>query len=137
MRSPHKFQQMFGRRSLLQSRVLHQGDPDRHPVAVLPSYAVDVQFTDVCKIRRQRGRSSFELSATLLVQSDWRLWIDDFADAVQHAPTNEVEVSAKPATLERKDIQSTKPVLVWQLSHTSDHACGQALYARHQSDVSS
>ncbi len=38
-------------------------------------------------------------------------------------------VSAKPATLERKDIQSTKPVVVWQLSHTFDHTCGQALYA--------
>ncbi len=36
------------------------------------------------------------------------------------------EVSAKPATLERKYIQSTKPGLVWQRSHTVDHTCGQA-----------
>ncbi len=42
------------------------------------------------------------------------------------------EVSAKPATLERKDIQSTKPLLVWQLPHTFDHTCGQALYALHR-----
>ncbi len=41
------------------------------------------------------------------------------------------EVSAKPVTLERKEIQSTKPALVGQLSHTFDHACGQALYACH------
>ncbi len=27
------------------------------------------------------------------------------------------EVSAKPATLERKDMQSTKPLFVWQISH--------------------
>ncbi len=44
------------------------------------------------------------------------------------------EVSAKPATLERKAIQSTKPVFTWQLSHAFDHTCGQAL---HQVDVSS
>ncbi len=37
------------------------------------------------------------------------------------------EVSVEPATLERKNIQSMKPVLVWQLSHVFDHACGQAL----------
>ncbi len=47
------------------------------------------------------------------------------------------EVSAKPATFERKDIQSTKPVLVWQLSHAFDQTSGQALYALHQGDVSS
>ncbi len=47
------------------------------------------------------------------------------------------EISAKPATLERKDIQSMKPVVVWQLFHTFDHACGQALYALDQGDVSS
>ncbi len=47
------------------------------------------------------------------------------------------EVSAKPATLEKKDFQSTKPVLVRQLSHAFDHTNGQALYALHQGDVSS
>ncbi len=47
------------------------------------------------------------------------------------------EVSAKPATFERKDIQSTKPVLVWQLSHAFDHTFGQSLYGLHQGDVSS
>ncbi len=47
------------------------------------------------------------------------------------------EVAAKLATLERIDIQSTKPVLVWKLSHAFDHTCGQALYALHQGDVSS
>ncbi len=47
------------------------------------------------------------------------------------------EVSAKPATLERKYIQSTKPVLVWQLSHAFDHMFCQALYALHQDYVSS
>ncbi len=31
------------------------------------------------------------------------------------------EVSAKPATLERKYIQWTKPALVWQLSYAFDH----------------
>ncbi len=46
------------------------------------------------------------------------------------------EVSAKPATLERKDIQSKKPVLVWQLSLAFDYTGGQALYALHQGDVS-
>ncbi len=49
----------------------------------------------------------------------------------------EDEVSAKPATFERKYIQLTKPVLLWQLSHAFDHTCGQALYALHQGDVSS
>ncbi len=47
------------------------------------------------------------------------------------------KVSAKPVTLEKKDIRMTEPVLVWQLSHAFDHACGQALYALHQGDVSS
>ncbi len=47
------------------------------------------------------------------------------------------EVSVKPATLEKTDIQSTKPALVWQLSHALDHTCYQALYALHQGDVSS
>ncbi len=39
------------------------------------------------------------------------------------------EVSAKPATLERKDIQSTKPVFIWQLPNAFDHMSGQALIA--------
>ncbi len=30
-------------------------------------------------------------------------------------------VSAKPATLERKDFQSTMPVLTWKLFHAFDH----------------
>ncbi len=47
------------------------------------------------------------------------------------------EVSAKPATLERKHVQSTKPVLVWQLSHAFDLTSVQALYAFSQVDVSS
>ncbi len=47
------------------------------------------------------------------------------------------DASAKPAMLERKYIQSTKPILIWQFSHTFDHTCGQALYALHQGDVSS
>ncbi len=47
------------------------------------------------------------------------------------------EVSTKTATLQRKDIQSTKLVLIWQLSHAFDHTSGQALYALHQVDVSS
>ncbi len=46
------------------------------------------------------------------------------------------EVSAKPATLEGKDIQSTKPILVWLFSQPFDHTRGQALYALHQGDVS-
>ncbi len=37
------------------------------------------------------------------------------------------EASVKPTTLERRAIQSTKPALVWQLSHAFDHTCGQAL----------
>ncbi len=43
--------------------------------------------------------------------------------------------SAEPAKLERKDIQSPKPVLIWQISRGL--TCGQALYAFHQGDVSS
>ncbi len=34
------------------------------------------------------------------------------------------KVSAKPATLERKNIQSTKPIHIWQLSHAFDHTSG-------------
>ncbi len=41
------------------------------------------------------------------------------------------EVSVKPATLERKNIQSTKPVLVRQISHAFDHTSGLALYVLH------
>ncbi len=47
------------------------------------------------------------------------------------------EMSVKPATLTRKDILLTKPVLVWQLSHAFDHTRGQVLYVLHQVDVSS
>ncbi len=47
------------------------------------------------------------------------------------------EVSAKPTTLERKEMQSMKPVRVRQLSHAVDHTCGQALFALNQGDVSS
>ncbi len=42
------------------------------------------------------------------------------------------EVSAKSATLERKDT-----VLVWQLYYTFDHTRDQALYGLYQGDVSS
>ncbi len=38
------------------------------------------------------------------------------------------EASAKPATLDREDIQSTKPVAVWLLTYAFDHTCGQAPY---------
>ncbi len=38
------------------------------------------------------------------------------------------EVSAKPATLERKDIQSKKLVLVWQLSHSFDLTLSSVLF---------
>ncbi len=49
----------------------------------------------------------------------------------------EDDVDAKSATLERKDIQSTKSLLGLQLTHALDHTSGQALYALHQGDVSS
>ncbi len=47
------------------------------------------------------------------------------------------EESAKPAMLDRKGVQSTTSILIWQLSHVFDHTCGKALYALHQVDVSS
>ncbi len=37
------------------------------------------------------------------------------------------EVCAKPVTLERKDIQSTKPVLIWSLPHAVDNTSGKAM----------
>ncbi len=45
-------------------------------------------------------------------------------------------VPTKPALLERKDIQSMKPVLIWQVSHAFDHTGGQELYALLKDDVS-
>ncbi len=69
----------------------------------------------------------------------WRLKIFhpwQFEATVEYVEGQD-EVSVKPATLERKDIQATKPVIVWQLYHTIGHTCGQALYALHQDDVSS
>ncbi len=42
----------------------------------------------------------------------------------------------KPAAVERKDIQSTKPILVWLIPHALDHTSGKALYALHRVDVS-
>ncbi len=65
---------------------------------------------------------------------EFRLWqVKGTAEYV----VGQNEVSTKQATLERKDNQSTKPLLVWPLPHTFDHTCGQALYALHQVDVSS
>ncbi len=48
----------------------------------------------------------------------FRLW--QVKATVENA-VGQDEVSAKPATLERKDIQLRKPVLVRQLSRTFDH----------------
>ncbi len=47
------------------------------------------------------------------------------------------EVSAKSATLEGKDIQSKKPIHVWQLSHGFDQTSGQMFGKLHQDGVSS
>ncbi len=47
------------------------------------------------------------------------------------------EVSTKPATPERKDIQSKKPVPLCLLSPSFDNASSLALYELHQGNVSS
>ncbi len=64
----------------------------------------------------------------------FRLWQ---VKAIVEYVVGQDEVFAEPVTLERKDIQSMKPVPVWQRSHSFDHTSGQALYALHQGDVSS
>ncbi len=45
-------------------------------------------------------------------------------------------VSAKTAPLERKKVQSTKSLFIWQFPHAFDHTSRQALYALHQGRVS-
>ncbi len=82
--------------------------------------------------------AQFELM-TLKVSSHWSLEkvrLRKVKAAVEYV-VGQGEVAAKPATLERKYIQSTTPALVWPLSHAFGHTCGQALYAFYQGDVSS
>ncbi len=63
-----------------------------------------------------------------------RMWQDK--PALQYVAGRGV-VSSNAATIERNEIQSTKPNLVWQLSHAFDRTRGETPYALHEDDVSS
>ncbi len=83
------------------SAILCPGDPDRHPVLVPPSGAVDDRSPEAGKILLQRGYPRLELAATLLAQIHWGLGVDDLVrfhrqDVVQHARTNEVGAEEAP-----------------------------------------
>ncbi len=87
--------------------------------------------------RKRRWRAQLEVTSSK-VSLRWRLkkvrlW--QIKATVEYV-VGQNEVSAKRATLERKDIQWTKPVLEWQRSHGLDHTRGKALYVIHQGDLS-
>ncbi len=62
------------------SAILRPGDPDRHPVPVPLSEAVDGRSTEAGEILLHRGHPRFELAATLLAPMHWGLGVDDLAD---------------------------------------------------------
>ncbi len=75
--------------------------------------------TAVAQIKVMSSRVSYRWSF-----EKFRLW--QVMASVEYGVAQD-EVSAKPATLERKDIRSTKSVLIWQIPHDFDHTSGQVL----------
>ncbi len=64
----------------LSSAILRPGDPDRHPVLVPPSEAVDGRSTGSGEILLRRAHPPFQLAATLLAPMHCGLGVDDLAD---------------------------------------------------------
>ncbi len=66
--------------SMTTTAILRLGHPDRHPVLVPPSEAVNDRPTEAGEILLHRGHPRFELAATLLAPMHWGLGVDDLAD---------------------------------------------------------
>ncbi len=89
------------------SAILRPGDPNRHPVLVPPSEAVDGRSTEAGEILLHRGHPRFELAATLLAPMHWGLGVDDLADDFAGRTSRSMPESTK-STLEKHRSQSSK-----------------------------
>ncbi len=89
------------------SAILRPGDPDRHPVLVSSSEAVDGRSTEAGAILLQLGQPRFELAATLLAPMYWELRVDDLPDAFAGRTSRSMPEPTK-STLKKYRRQSSK-----------------------------